>query len=116
MRSIVKSDIIKTFAAVFLFALVMCALAIAVYDKIIGLAVDPLINSILVAAITTSLGLVGVHTGVTVANGVATNAVAASVEANKASTAAAVEASIKTISATQQQQVGNTGGGETRIV
>lgn len=83
MQQILRSDLVKTLATIFLFCLVMAALAIAIYDTITGLPINPTVSGILVAAITAALPLVGVHQGVTIANGVAERAVQATIAASK---------------------------------
>jgi hypothetical protein len=101
MATFLKSDLLKILATIFLFLLVVGALLLVGFDKITGQVPDPLALLVLGAAVSATLPIVGVHQGVSLANGVSQTAVAASVEANKQSTAAAVEAGIRTIVATQ---------------
>lgn len=83
MQQMLKSDLVKVLSTIFLFCLVMAALAVAIYDTLVGLPINPTVSGILVAAITATLPIVGVHQGITIANGVAEKTVQATLAASK---------------------------------
>ncbi len=81
LLDLLKTDMVKTLATFFLFAVVMSALVVYVVDTVTGKAIPAQVTDILVGAIATTLPLVGVHQGVTIANGVAKETAGAAVDA-----------------------------------
>jgi len=80
---LLRTDLIKTLSAFFLFALVMCVLGIAVYDKIAGVAVDSTVQAVLASAISVALANLGFNHGIATANGVAKDTAVAMVNAQQ---------------------------------
>lgn len=68
-----KTDLVKTLCALFLFLVLLAALGLYCYDKIANLPIDPLVNNVLVAGVTTALTALGFSHGINVANGVASS-------------------------------------------
>ena len=81
LLDLLKTDMVKTLATIFLFSVVMCALVLYVFDTVTGRVIPEQVTAILVGAITATLPLVGVHQGVTIANGVAKDTASATVDA-----------------------------------
>lgn len=83
MQTIMRNTLMVTLATIFLFCLVMCALILAAYDVLIGRPVPAGATDILLVAITASLQIVGVHTGVSISNGVVQKTTETSIAAIK---------------------------------
>lgn len=81
LLDLLKTDMVKTLATIFLFCVVMSALVLYVFDTITNRAIPQSVTDVLVGAITACLPLVGLHQGVTIANGVAKETASATVDA-----------------------------------
>lgn len=81
LLDLLKTDMVKTLSAIFLFCVVMCALVLYAFDTIVGRAIPVIVTNVLVGAITATLPLVGLHQGVTIANGIAKDTASATVDA-----------------------------------
>lgn len=68
---LLKTDMVKTLATIFLFCVVMAALVLYIIDTVKGIPVPQSVSDVLIAAITACLPIVGLHQGVSIANGVA---------------------------------------------
>ena len=71
LLELLKTDMVKTLATIFLFTVVMAALVLYIFDTVTSRAIPASVTDVLIAAITACLPIVGIHQGVTIANGVA---------------------------------------------
>ena|SRR5258706_9103648 len=71
LLELLQTNMVKTLATIFLFCVVMAALVLYIFDTVTNRAIPVQVTDILIGAITATLPLVGLHQGVTIANGVA---------------------------------------------